>query len=109
MIKEVYLDLSPYEQGVYDVTDDLDTFSGTIYRHIGASCLYALMQYAQKYSNNESEVKQELKAGLEELLEYDYDEEKDIEDMSSKLSKFHLDGQDSKLDKLIEVLSSLES
>ena len=108
MIKEVYLDLSPYEQGVYDVTDDLDPFSGTIYRHIGASCLYALMQYAQKYSNNESEVKQELKAGLEELLEYDYDEEKDIEDMSSKLSEFHLDGQDSKLDKLIEVIDEIE-
>ena len=108
MIKEVYLDLSPYEQGVYDVTDDLDPFSGTIYRHIGASCLYALMQYAQKYSSNESEVKKELKAGLEELLEYDYDEEKDIEDMSSKLSKFHLDGQDSKLDKLIEVIDEIE-
>lgn len=108
MIKEVFLDLSPYEQGVYDVTDDLDPFSGTIYRHIGASCLYALMQYAQKYSSNESEVKQELKAGLEELLEYDYDEEKDIEDMSSKLSKFHLDGQDSKLDKLIEVIDEIE-
>lgn len=108
MIKEVYLDLSPYEQGVYDVTDDLDPFSGTIYRHIGASCLYALMQYAQKYSSNESEVKQELKTGLEELLEYDYDEEKDIEDMSSKLSEFRLDGQDSKLDKLIEVIDEIE-
>lgn len=108
MIKEVYLDLSPYEQGVYDVTDDLDSFSGAIYRHIGASCLYALMQYAQKYSSNESEVKQELKTGLEELLEYDYDEEKDIQDMSSKLSEFRLDGQDSKLDKLIEVIDEIE-
>ena len=28
--------------------------------------------------------------------------------MSSKLSKFHLDGQDSKLDKLIEVIDEIE-
>ena len=50
-VEDVYVKLTEPEQEFYDTTDALDPFSGTIYRHIGASCLYALSKYA--YSGNE--------------------------------------------------------
>ena len=107
-IKEVYVNLYPNEQKLYDVTDQLDPFSGTIYRHIGASCLYALTKYARKYSENESEVKRELRVSLEELLIDDFDESKEIENIFEKLSLIHLDGKDSKLNSLIELIDEIE-
>ena len=107
-VKEVYVDLSENEQNIYDVTDALDPFSGTIYRHIGSSCLYALKKYAEKYSNDESEVKQELRNSLEELLSSDYDDLNEIESFNDTLSKYTLSGVDSKLEKLIELIESIE-
>lgn len=107
-IKEVYVDLSENEQNIYDVTDALDPFSGTIYRHIGSSCLYALKKYAEKYSNDESEVKQELRNSLEALLASDYDDLKEIESFNDNLSKYALNGDDSKLDKLIELIETID-
>lgn len=107
-VKEVYVDLNENEQNIYDVTDALDPFSGTIYRHIGSSCLYALKKYAEKYSNDESEVKQELRNSLEELLSSDYDDLNEIESFHDNLSKYALSGVDSKLKKLNELIESIE-
>lgn len=107
-INEVYVNLDSNEQSIYDVTDALDPFSGTIYRHIGSSCLYALKKYAERYSNNESEVKQELRNSLEELLSSDYDDLKEIESFNNNLSKYSLNGMDSKLEKLIELIDKIQ-
>lgn len=107
-IHEVYVDLNANEQEVYDVTDNLDPFSGTIYRHIGASCLYALKKYAEKYSSNESAVKEELKNSLEELLGSDYDEMEEIQSFNNELSNHSLNAYDSKLKKLMELIDEVE-
>ena len=106
-VHEVYIDLNSNEQEVYNVTDSLDPFSGTIYRHIGASCLYALQKYAEKYTNNESDVKTELRNSLEELLNSDYDDIDEIESFSENLSKLSLYKNDSKLEKLINLIDEI--
>ena len=106
-VHEVYVDLNKDEQDVYDVTDSLDPFSGTIYRHIGASCLYALKKYAEKYTNNESDVKTELRNSLEELLNSDYDDIDEIESFNDNLSKLSLNKSDSKLEKLVKLIDEI--
>lgn len=107
-IKEIYVDLNEEEQRLYDITDQLDPFSGTIYRHIGASCLYALSKYARKYSNDESVVKQELRESLEELLGQEYENFYEIEKISEDISKIHLNDHDSKLDALFNLIEGIE-
>lgn len=107
-IKEIYVDLNNEEQSLYDVTDQLDPFSGTIYRHIGASCLYALSKYARKYSNNESDVKQELRECMEELLGEEYENDDVIEKIREDIFKVNLKGNDSKLDALFNLIEDIE-
>ena len=107
-INEIYIDLNPLEKELYNVTNNLDPFSGTIYRHIGASCLYALIKYSKKYATNESEVKAELKEALEELLESDYNEFTEIQNISEQISRFNLNGEDSKITTLIKLISEIE-
>lgn len=107
-IHEVYIDLKSNEQSVYDVTNKLNPFSGTIYRHIGASCLYALKKYAEKYANNESDVKTELRNSLEELLNSDYDDTDEIESFNDNLSRIPLSVEDSKLKRLKNLIDEIE-
>lgn len=110
-VHEIYVDLNSDEQEVYDVTDFLNPFSGTIYRHIGASCLYALKKYAEKYTNNESDVKTELRNSLEELFNSDYDDIDEnideIESFADNLLKLSLSKNDSKLEKLINLIDKI--
>lgn len=106
-IHDVYVDLNEAEQAFYDATDVLDPFSGTIYRHIGSSCLYALGRYA--YSNEElsTETKDELKSSIEVLDDgYDFGYE---EDYFQKIKKMTLPKDDSKLESLKAVLRGYEA
>ena len=107
-IHDVYVDLTPEEQAVYDVTDDLDPFSGTIYRHIGSSCLYALTKYAFSGSESISETKEELRASLEILLE-GMELPEDIDCLTEKMSSVKLPDNDTKSEKLLELIESHES
>lgn len=106
-VEDIYVELTKKEQEFYDATDALDPFSGTIYRHIGASCLYALSRYA--YSGNEltSETKEELRSSLEALLDgYSVDEIND--DCFSEIKKLPAPEMDSKIVKLRDILNTYE-
>jgi len=101
-IDDVFVQLSPEEQAVYNVTHKLHPFSGTIYRHIGASCLYALTRYASKSSHL---IKDELNSFLAELL--DDDDETNENLTFDELEKLNLPMVDSKIDRLLKILSDL--
>lgn len=105
-IKEIYVSLSNQEQEIYNTTDLLPAFSGTIYRHIGASCLYALI----KYSTNGiySELKDELYNAFEELLEEEYVEE-ELPNYYEAMSTLTPPDKDSKLTKLIELIQNCDN
>lgn len=106
-INDVFVDLSEDEQEFYNVTDELDPFSGTIYRHIGSSCLHALSEYAYVEADKTSETKQELRNSLEELLGDDVEDDK----MSflSNAKNFPLIETDTKLQALTEIIDGFEN
>lgn len=102
-IKEVFVDLTEDEQKVYNTTDRLDPFSGTIYRHIGASCLYALSRYAFQDEELSTETRDELRNALEELMDT-----MDIPDENiwiNRLKTITLPETDTKLETLKEIIS----
>lgn len=102
-IEDVYVDLTEEEQKIYDTTDFLNPFSGTVYRHIGASCLYALSIYAHSGSELASETKEELRNSLEALLDGRNIEEID-EECFCGMETLTLPKVDSKVKKLKEIL-----
>ena len=107
-ISDIYVDLTPEEQDIYNVTDELDPFSGTIYRHIGSSCLYALTRYAFSGSEKISETKDELRASLEILLDgMELPDEMDC--FTEKMNSIKLPDSDTKLEKLIDLIDSHEN
>lgn len=106
-VKDVYVDLTLEEQTFYDATDALDPFSGTVYRHIGASCLYALNRYAYSGDELTSETKEELRYALESLFEGRYAEEID-DSCFTGIKKLAVPEVDSKLSKLQDILQSCE-
>lgn len=105
-INDVFIDLSEDEQEFYNVTDELDPFSGTIYRHIGSSCLHALSEYAYAEADKTSETKEELRNGLEELLGDDVKDDK--LNFLSNVKKFPLIETDTKLQVLTEIIDGFE-
>lgn len=104
-IEDVYVKLTEDEQKFYDTTDALDPFSGTIYRHIGASCLYALGRYAYSGDELTSETKEELQSALETLLDGRNMEEIET-DCFKKIKTIATPKADSKIKKLKEILRS---
>lgn len=102
-VKDIWIDLSPEEQEIYDTTDELPAFSGTIYRHIGASSLHSLYVYANQ--GEWTELKNELRSSLD-LLAVEEDEELSefFEDISPTIRSI-LPETDSKLKELYNVLS----
>lgn len=104
-IKDVYIELSAEEQKFYDVTDDLDPFAGTVYRHIGASCLYALGKYAFSGDELVSETKEELRYSLEELV-IEMDDNEALEKCFSVIKKIVLPSTDSKLLQARKIIRS---
>lgn len=109
-IRDVYVDLTPDEQRFYDSTDMLDPFSGTIYRHIGASCLYALSKYA--FTGDEtSETKEDLQEELREAMEFISGDVPSIEEKIcfESIKSIKLPETDSKLNQLCEIIGSYEN
>lgn len=103
-VYEIYVDLSEEEQEYYDVTDLLHPFSGTIYRHIGSSCLYALGKYVSS-DDMSTEVKNELNQTFEELsdgLNFELEENEFI----AMLRRKNLPDEDTKLNRLKSLLMS---
>ena len=107
-IEDVYVELTAEEQHFYDATDILDPFSGTIYRHIGASCLYALNKYAFAGEEKSSETKEELRAAIELLLDgmEPIDEEADYFETIKSMS---LPEVDSKMETLKHIVEKYEA
>jgi len=104
-INDVYVDLTPSEQEYYDATDVLDPFSGTIYRHIGSSCLYALSKYAFSGEKITSETKEELRNSLEMLV--DGKEICEFDDSCLEIMrKLPAPDKDTKIEKLKDILLS---
>lgn len=106
-IKEIYVSLNLDEQNIYDTTDILPAFSGTIYRHIGASCIYALIKYVMISNNPSSEFKDELQFALEELIDEEYVLEEDITLFKEKILSMKLSSEDSKFNKLVEIINEM--
>lgn len=103
-IEDVFVGLTEEEQKFYDATDTLDPFSGTIYRHIGSSCLYALSKYAYSGTELTSETKEELRSSLESL--FDGMSRDDItDDCFDIMKQLPAPEVDSKISKLREILS----
>lgn len=109
-IEDVYVDFTPDEQKFYDATDMLDPFSGTIYRHIGSSCLYALSKYAFTGEDN-SDTKEELQEELREAMELFAGEVQSINDDFSfeNLRSIRLPDIDSKLLRLNEIIEQCDN
>lgn len=107
-IEDVYVELTAEEQNFYDATDILDPFSGTIYRHIGASCLYALSKYAFAGEEKSSETKEELRAAIELLLDgmEPIEEETDYFETIKAMS---LPEVDSKMEALKHIVEKYEA
>ncbi|MDO4556881.1 MAG: DEAD/DEAH box helicase, partial [Lachnospiraceae bacterium] len=106
-VEDVYIELTGREQEFYDATDALDPFSGTIYRHIGSSCLYALSRYAYSWSELTSETKEELRNSLEALMDGRGMDEID-EGCFNAMKKLPAPDVDSKITKLKEILMDYE-
>lgn len=107
-IEDVYVELTAEERDFYSATDSLDPFSGTIYRHIGASCLYALGRYAYSGDELTSETKEELRSSFESLLDGRNIEEIEGEHFQ-KIREMAMPKMDSKIQKLKEILRSYGS
>lgn len=109
-IRDVYIDLTLDEQRFYDSTDRLDPFSGTIYRHIGASCLYALSKYAFM-GDETSETKEDLQDELREAMEFISGDVPSIEEKNcfESIKSIKLPETDSKLNQLCEIIGSYEN
>lgn len=107
-IEDVYVELTTEEQQFYDATDILDPFSGTIYRHIGASCLYALSKYAFAGAEKTSETKEELRAALELLLD-GMEPIAEEEDYFETIKDMSLPEVDSKMEALKHIVGKYES
>lgn len=106
-IHDVFVDLNEEEQAFYDVTDVLNPFSGTVYRHIGSSCLYALGRYAYSKDELSIETKDELISAIEMLSDgYDFGYK---EDYFEKIKKMTLPEIDSKFESLKDVLRGYEA
>lgn len=99
-IHDVWIDLSPDEYAVYDETDELDSFAGTIYRHIGAGCLYSLVRYAENNTSFDPEAISNMKS----ILSLDNDEE--FEDEVYFQINADLPKKDTKLDYLFDIVDS---
>lgn len=101
-IKDLWIDLTDEEYGIYNETDKLDDFSGTIYRHIGAGCLYSLVRYAERNYSFDDDSILAMKSFLS--LENDYEDEGD----ENSIERFYLDVElpkvDTKIIKLKNVL-----
>lgn len=103
-VEEVYVELTEEEQNFYDTTDLLDPFAGTVYRHIGGSCLYALSKYAYSGEEMTSNMKEELRNAFEELFEGRGVEESE-QLFLSDIKLIPSPQRDSKITKLKEILN----
>lgn len=106
-IHEVYVQLSPEEKDIYNTTDVLPAFSGTIYRHIGASSIYALTKYVMMSNNSSIEFKEELQSALEELIDEEYTLDEDISQFKNEILNMNLPLIDSKMNKLTKIIDGL--
>lgn len=99
-IHDLWIDLSDEEYEIYDQTDELDSFSGTIYRHIGAGCIFSLVKYAEKNISFDDDSIAEMKSIL--ALDNDCDESEYND------SYFNLDAElpriDTKISHLYQVI-----
>lgn len=104
-IKDIWIELSPEEEEIYDATDDLPAFSGTVYRHIGASSIHSLYTYANQ--GTRTELKDELMENFDYILmEADIDDE--FESDFAWNPNHILPEADTKLNVLLDTLDSLE-
>lgn len=101
-VYDISVNLNQFEQKIYNLTDSLNPFSGTIYRHIGSSCLTAL----KKYATRNNEVAEELH-DLSEEFSILFDEEISIEDFKEIMHGVEIPEYDSKLIALKDLIRSL--
>ena len=106
-VEDIFVQLDDYEQELYNTTDCLDPFSGTIYRHIGASCLYSLIKYATRESLCASETKEELNDAIMELIDGEFNEE-EYAAFYESISKLDVPKTDSKLNKLVNLIENID-